>query len=137
MTPSASLPTGLAAPSSTSPTTRTALGRAVLVNDLKTGTAALNSASGGSIRPTATATARPPKYPTDLGTSTSTVPPEPPAHCLAHQTEPAPHCRKPSHPPFATVPRCRGFETLQRTAAIGWCLLVYPHRARINSAPRV
>jgi hypothetical protein len=45
-----------------------------LVNTLNTGTAAMNSASGCSIKPTPTATARPPKYPTDRGMSTSTVP---------------------------------------------------------------
>jgi hypothetical protein len=38
------------------------------------GTAAMHTASGGSMKPSPTAAARPPKNPTDLGTSISTLP---------------------------------------------------------------
>ena len=41
---------------------------------LNNGTAAMNTANGGSISPIPTAGANPPKYPTDRGTSTSTCP---------------------------------------------------------------
>jgi hypothetical protein len=45
---------------SSSPTARTSGGSAVLVSTLNAGTATMNSASGGSMRPIPTATARPP-----------------------------------------------------------------------------
>ena len=47
---------------------------ALFVSALNAGTAAMNNASGGSSNPNPTAAASPPKKPTDLGTSTSTVP---------------------------------------------------------------